>query len=117
MADDMVEVQFGADLFFEVEVLLRELVLQFRNLPVRKGIFDRERYLTGDPSQEIELIFAVRIMLGSHQAQRAHNPVAARKWQHASSAESLLKQNLPWKSRACCSRVPAQGLPSGTRGL
>ena len=110
VADYLIELQFGADLFFEVEFLLREFVFELRNLPVRQHVLHRKCYLTGDPSQEIELILAVRIMLGSHQAQRAHNSIVARKWQHASSAESLRKQKLPWKSRACLLASAGPGL-------
>jgi hypothetical protein len=76
MADDLVEVELGADFFLEVEFLLGEFVLEFGDLAVGQGILDRKRYLTGDPNQEIKLILAVRIVLGSHQAQRAHNSIA-----------------------------------------
>ena len=54
LADDLIELQFGADLFFEVEFLLGESVFEFRNLPIRQGIFEGNGYLARRLAEELD---------------------------------------------------------------
>jgi len=56
VADDLIKVQLAADLFFEIELLLGELVFEFRNLPVRQGIFEGDGYLARRLAEELDLL-------------------------------------------------------------
>src|SRR6186997_1189112 len=61
VADDLIEVHLAAYLFFEVKLLLGQLVFELRNLLARKSVLQRKRDLNGNPGQEIKLILAVNI--------------------------------------------------------
>ena len=45
VSDDILKVHLAADFFFEIELLLRELVFEFRNLVVCQCVFDGDCYL------------------------------------------------------------------------
>ena len=48
LADDLFELQLAADFVFEVQLLLRELVLQVGNFAERQRVFDGDRHLARD---------------------------------------------------------------------
>lgn len=55
-SDDLGEIHFRADFIFQIQLFLRELVLQFPNFAVSKRILDRECNLVGNLSQDIDLV-------------------------------------------------------------
>src|SRR4030095_10740063 len=77
VADDLMEVHLARNLFFEIKLLLGQLVFELRNLLAREGVLQHQRYLTANPGHESKLIRTVRIGPSSDQSERAHNPVAA----------------------------------------
>lgn len=99
IADDLIEVQLAAYLFFEIKLLLVQLVFESGNLLPRKGVLQRKCYLTRNRNQEIKLILSVRIMLSPNQTKRAHKAVVACKWQHASCVELFIEQKFILKTR------------------
>jgi len=54
-ADDLFEALLGADFVFEIQLLLRELVLELSDLTISNGILDRDRYLARDLPKETEV--------------------------------------------------------------
>ena len=60
VADDFVEVQFGADFVFEIQFLLRELIPKFGYLAVGKRILDCDRYLLRDLCEESDFLVRKR---------------------------------------------------------
>src|SRR5262249_43192185 len=56
IANDLVEVQFAANLFFEIELLLGQLLFQLGYLAERKGILQGDRNLARSLTEEVDLI-------------------------------------------------------------
>src|SRR5262249_14324661 len=54
-ADDLLEIVLGPNLFFEVELFLRQLVSQIYDLCKAEGILHGNGYLIGDRFEEISI--------------------------------------------------------------
>ena len=52
LADDLFELQLAADFVFEIQLLLRELVLQVGDFAERQRVFDGDRHLARDLRRE-----------------------------------------------------------------
>ena len=48
VADDLLKIHFAAEFIFQIELFLGELVLEFRDLAIGKGVVDGDRDLPGD---------------------------------------------------------------------
>jgi hypothetical protein len=55
-ADDLFEPVLAPDFVFQIQLLLRELILEVGDLTICNRIFDRDRYLAGDPGKETDLL-------------------------------------------------------------
>lgn len=73
----------AADFVFQVELLLRKLILQFADLAIGKRILDRERNLAGDLHQQIDIVLGKRVLLKPAKAQDSEDTVAISKEQQA----------------------------------
>ena len=55
-ADDLLEVVLGADFLFEVELLLRQLVLELGDLLIGQSVLDGDGDLVGDQSEQVHVL-------------------------------------------------------------
>ena len=79
LPDDLLEVMSGADLLFQVDLLLRELVLEGCDLAIRQRVLDRHGHLVGDPGQEFQVVGTEGRLRPSGEAQDAEDVIAARR--------------------------------------
>src|SRR5580704_9807957 len=85
---DLFETHIAADFLFEIELLLRQLLLQFRDLAVGKAILNGDGYLTRRIFEKIDLVRQESICLPVDR-QNADNRPAAHEWYHALIFQSL----------------------------
>ena len=90
LADDLLEVVFGADLFFEVEFLLGQLVFQLADLPVGLCVLDGDRNLLGDLAKQFHFVRAERIFAPSADIQCAEHAVVGQKRDRAKGSHSFV---------------------------
>src|SRR6266568_1063952 len=76
-AHDLLEVVLRPNLFFQVEFLLRQLVLQIGDLSVSERILNCQRDLVGDLTKEGGIALGKSILSGAAEAQNAKNPSPA----------------------------------------
>ncbi len=56
LTDDLFKVQLASDFVLEVDLLLRQFVLEMRNFSERHGVFDRDGHLSRDLSKKRKVI-------------------------------------------------------------
>jgi hypothetical protein len=64
---DVLKGQLTADFLFQIEFLLRELVLERGDLAIGEGVLDRDRHLTGHLSQKRDFLLAKSLLRLSAQ--------------------------------------------------
>src|SRR5580700_5134684 len=69
ISNDLFEVHLTAQFIFEVELLLCELVLEFRDLTIGQCIVKGDRYLPGDLRQKVNFCLSERILLQASKAK------------------------------------------------
>ena len=69
LADDLLEVVLRADLFFQVELLLGQLVFQLGDLPIGLRVLHRNGDLLGDLAEQLDLLRAERLLAASAHIQ------------------------------------------------
>ena len=89
LPDDVLEVMSGADLLFEVDLLLRELVLEGCDLAIRQRVLDRHGHLVGDPCQEFQVVGTEGHLRPSGEAQDAEDVIPAHERQDAHGLDAL----------------------------
>jgi len=58
VADDVLKGQLTTDFLFQVQLFVRELVLERGDLAVGERVVDGERHLAGHAGQEIDVLLA-----------------------------------------------------------
>src|SRR6266850_3516159 len=76
-ANDLLEVVLRSNLFFQVEFLLRQLVLQIGDLSVSERILNCQRDLVGDLTQEGGIVLGKSILSSAAEAQNAKDAFPA----------------------------------------
>src|SRR5215831_5325922 len=87
-ADNVFEPVLAPDLVFQIQLLLRELILEVRDLAVCDRIFDSDRHLAGDLSKESDLLGS-KGFLASSQAHHAQHAAPVNEWQETAGFETL----------------------------
>src|SRR5215467_7027151 len=87
-AYDLFETLLGSDFVFEIQLLLRELVLQIGDLAISNRIFHRDCDLAGGLCKEGDILRREGI-LPSSEAHNAQNAVAVNKRQETAGFETL----------------------------
>src|SRR3989442_10005178 len=75
------KVQLTADGIFQIQLLLRELVCERRDLTIGEGVLDGDGYLVGDLREEIDLVWGKGLLLESGEQQHAQDTMAAQEWE------------------------------------
>ena len=75
LPDDLLEVVFGADFVFEVELLLVQLILQLLDLPIGQRVLNRDRDLVGHLAQQVDIVLAKRARTKAGDADRPQQPI------------------------------------------
>src|SRR5581483_224890 len=91
-ADDFLEVQLGADLLFQIELLLRELVLELRNFLVSARVFEGRCDVIGDLNQQIGLVRTECVLVLAGEVERPHHGLGSHQRNRAAGANALLDQ-------------------------
>src|SRR5262249_37706065 len=71
LADDLREVVFGADLLFQVEILLGQPIFKFGYLSIGLRILHSDRDLFRDLAKQLDLFRAERVLTSPADIQRA----------------------------------------------
>src|SRR5215467_3546305 len=87
-AYDLFETLLGSDFVFEIQLLLRELVLQVGNPAISNRIFHRDCHLAGGLCKEGDILRPEGI-LASSEAHNTQNAVAVNKRQETAGFETL----------------------------
>src|SRR5258707_9268799 len=61
VSNDVLKIQFAANLLFEIQLFLGKFIFQFRDLTVGKGIFNGDCDLACYLSKKIRIVFAERV--------------------------------------------------------
>src|ERR1700740_3192558 len=93
LSDNILEVKFAADFGFEIDVFLRELILEFGNLPIGESVFNRESDLTGDLPQERKIIFSEGVLPRTRNTQDAQHASPTQKRQAGKRVVSLRRDD------------------------
>src|SRR5712692_2206077 len=88
-ADDLFEALLGPDFIFEIQLLLRELVLEVGNLTIGQRIFHCDRHLARHLSKEIDILLSEGILRPSAKGHNAENAVPVDEWQQTAGLETL----------------------------
>ena len=91
---DFFKIVFGSDLIFQVELLLRQLVLQFSDFLKRQGVIDRDRNLVGHFAEQIQIALSERGLLEAADTQGSEKAFPASKRQPASGLNSGVEKQL-----------------------
>src|ERR1700730_16318386 len=76
-ADDLSEIHFRADFIFQIEFFLRELLFQFPNLAVGKGVLDGESNLVCNLGKKTDIGLTKGIVSESGENQGANRAIPA----------------------------------------
>src|SRR5260370_6724548 len=76
-ADDLFKLQLAADFVFEVQLFLSKLVLEIGDFSERSSIFNRDRDLARDLSEEGHIIVTEGVFSETAQAQDSDDPIAS----------------------------------------
>src|SRR6266478_7919751 len=93
LADDLLERALGPDLALEIQPLLGELVLQFRDLPVRHRVGDRDRDLARHLLDERHGRRREGAGLDASDGERAERVVADDQWHAAHRVDAHLAEH------------------------
>src|SRR6202041_1024663 len=77
ISDDLRKIHFRADFVFQIELFLRELLFEFPNLAVGKGILDRKSNLVCNLGKENDIAFTEGIVPEPAENQHANRAVPA----------------------------------------
>jgi hypothetical protein len=104
---------FGADLLFQIDFLLGQLVLQFGQFPIGLRVLHGDRDLLGDLAEQFDLFGVESILAASAQIQRAQHAVVDRRPAKSSpSATSILRTWTQHVFPSCSQVRPAFGWSS-----
>ena len=100
MADDVLKRQLTADFLFQVQLFVRELVLERGDLAVGERVVDGDRHLAGHAGQELDVLLAEGLFPHATQAQDAEATMAAAEAHDAVGLEALTGENTALLRRA-----------------
>jgi hypothetical protein len=86
---DVLKVALAADLVFQIQFLLSELVLEGGDLAIGEGVVDGDGHLVGDLGQERDLLRDEGMRIPSAETQHAQAALAADQWQEAVGLKTL----------------------------
>src|SRR5882724_4148037 len=89
---DVLKGQLTADFLFQIELFLREVVLERGDLAIGERVLDGDRHLTGHLGQKRDLLLVKSLLRPSAQAQHAEAALAADERQEAVGLETLTSQ-------------------------
>ncbi len=76
LADDLFEIQFAADFVLEIQLFARQLIFEVGDLAEGQRIFDGNRDLAGDLSQERKIGWSEDVLAEAAQGQDANGLAA-----------------------------------------
>src|SRR5258708_13795025 len=94
LADNLLKISLGTNLVLKVKLFLSEFVREFRYLPIGECVFNGNGYLVRDLSQEIDVFFAIGIVLSPTDSQDAGCKISAQQGQHAGRFELRCKEKV-----------------------
>src|SRR4029077_3285591 len=87
------KIHFTAHFIFEIELLLREAIFQFRDLAVGHGVFNCNSHLIRNLRKELEVIRGEGILLESRERQNTESAGSADQRHEAASLQALSLTN------------------------
>ena len=75
VANDLIEVHLAANLFFEIKLLLRQLVLERGDLSVGQRVLDSDRHLLGDLRKQFHVFFGESVFTAAGYVQCSQRAV------------------------------------------
>src|ERR1700744_5984204 len=90
VSDDFLEVEFVANLVFEVELFLGELFGQLRDFLIGQGIVDRDGDLAGDLNEELNFVRSERVFSQARDGKDAERAAAAHQRKRAVREQAFL---------------------------
>src|SRR5688572_25347904 len=90
VADNLIEVHLAANLFFEIELLLREPIFESRYLAVGEGVLDGDRYLPGDVRQQLHVFFRESTFTAAGYVECSQGAVMCDEGNDASRPEPII---------------------------
>src|ERR1700761_6149967 len=91
VADNFLEVEFVANLVFEVELFLGELFGQLGNLLIGQGVIDGDGDLAGDLNEEFNFMRSERVFSQACNGKDAERAAAAHQWKRAVREQAFLR--------------------------
>jgi hypothetical protein len=76
LANDLLEIVFCPNFFFEVQFLFGQFVLERVDLAERERVLHRDGHLIGDLGEHIHVIVSKRVVRQSHHTQDTESTVA-----------------------------------------
>ena len=90
VADDLIEVHLAANLFFEIELLLGELVFELGDFPICQGVFDGDGDLLCDVREQFHVVFGKRVFSSARDVECAQHPVMCDERNDAARPEPII---------------------------
>ena len=87
------KIHFAAHFIFEIELLLRETIFQFRDLTVGHRIFNSNSHLTRNLRKEIDVVLREEVLFKSGERQDTESMGTADQRHKAASLEALSLTN------------------------
>ncbi len=81
LAHNSLEIHLAADFFFQIQLLLGQLVFKFRNFTINNRIFDCDRHLARYLSQEIDLVLIECVLFPPRHSQHTEHAFSTDKGQ------------------------------------